>query len=101
MIKASLVINSYNSTARHRADSRQPKGRASAKAHGGFTIEMGDVKEWGDFATFQKHIADATVAVDLSTDPDPTFQVTYTTGKDVLRAGTSNGKLKGAYAQRR
>ena len=92
MMKANLVINSYN------YKGTQPltdpaKQAELAKAFGGFTIEFGDAKEWGDFATFQKHIADATVAVETSADAVPTFSVTYTTGKDVLKASSNNGKL--------
>ena len=89
-IKASLVINSYN----YKGTAPLPDSQkaALAKAYGGFTVEFGDVKEWGDFATFQKHIADATCRCLRRARRG--LHVTYTTGKDVLHASTSNGKVK-------
>jgi hypothetical protein len=84
-MKASLVISSYNF---QHIDSpmSDPKIKSSARAaYGGFTVELGDVDEWGDFEKFQKHIAQAKaeVAFDKQTN---IVGVTYTSGDTTLSA---------------
>jgi hypothetical protein len=86
-MKASLVISSYNF---QHIDSplSDPKMRAAVtSAYGGFTVEFGDVDEWGTFEKFQQHIATAKaqVAFDKKTG---IVDVTYTSGDTTLRAGT-------------
>jgi len=65
-------------------------------AQGGFVVEFGDVKEYGSFAKFQKHIAKTGLTVKDKA-------VTYTTGKDTLVADwdafTVNGADPAAYAK--
>jgi len=85
-MKAQLVINSYN----YKGDKpiTDPAQKlAVGKAYGGFTVEIGDVDEWGDFAKFQQHIAaaKAEVAFDAKTN---VVAVSYTSGQDVLRASS-------------
>lgn len=89
-IAATLVINSYNMKRVPHIESPLETNDAEAwlaagKSYNGFTIELGDEKEHGNFEAFQKHIASTKVDVQFAKETD-TVSVTYTSGNDKLEA---------------
>jgi hypothetical protein len=79
---AALVINSYN----YKRVEPIAKGQ-TVTAYGGFALELGDVDEYGDFAKFQRHMADAKVTLTFD-EGAKTVAVTYASGKDTLQAAS-------------
>ena len=94
-----VVINSYI----YKKDELLPKDGDHEKvrrAFAGYAVEFGDKKEFPSFEAFQKHIAQATVKVELD-EPTRELTATSTSGKDTLAlkaviappAGTHPAKL--------
>jgi hypothetical protein len=88
-IRPALVIHSYNlRSAKPQTTAKTPepaKFEAFEKAHAGFFVELGDEKEHGDFAAFQKHFDGVKVALDEQAAKS-TVQVRCTSGPDTLEA---------------
>jgi hypothetical protein len=77
-----VVINSYI----YKKDELLPKDGDHEKvrrAFAGYAVEFGDKKEFPSFEAFQKHIAQATVKVELD-EPTRELTATSTSGKDTL-----------------
>jgi hypothetical protein len=82
--RAELVINAYLYKSDAAISDDDTKTLATMKS--GFVIEMGDEKEYGDFAAFQKAMLSATCNV---TNGENSMSITYTSGKETLEAGWS------------
>ena len=77
-----VVINSYI----YKKNELFPKDgdrEELRRAFAGYAVEFGDKKEFPSFEAFQKHIAQATVKVDLD-EPTRELTATSTSGKDTL-----------------
>ncbi len=86
-LKTSLVLNLYN----YRADTPLDRNRADLDdAWGGFALEMADATEFQDFATFQKHIADAKVETRWDA-AQQTVHAKLVSGTDTIEAGFKPG----------
>ena len=87
VVAPALMVNSYNLRQETAVDPNSPLWeKITREAHGGFIVEMGDVKEHGSFEAFQKQVAAA--KVDTRWEPEKrTLHVTYSSGSDVMEMG--------------
>jgi hypothetical protein len=94
-IAASLEVNSFN----YKSDApiAGEAKNAASKAYGGFTIEMGDVAQYGSFEKFQQHMdaARADVSFDANTN---IVSAKYSSGNAVLEASSRTVKEDGGEA---
>ena len=97
-VKPALVINSYNLRAEKALEKVEDWDKID-KACGGFVVELGDVKEYGDFAAFQKHIQEAKLETAYEAGKS-LLNVTYKSGADRLDLGAyANYQSKDGPAQ--
>ncbi len=82
-----LCINSYNYyNATTPFDPKTADWTATDRAYGGFIIEMGDAKDFGSFADFQKHIAAAKLTLKWDA-AQGVLNAVYKSGADTIEAG--------------
>ena len=82
-----LLINSYNYyNPAVPFDPKTADWTKTDRAYGGFVIEMGDEKEYGNFDAFQKHIAAAKLTLKWD-DAAGVLNTSYKSGADTIEAG--------------
>lgn len=88
--RPALLIHQYN----YDSDVPMPEDRKQSDevdlAYGGFIIELGDQAEYGDFATFRRHLAATTLRTSWK-DETKTLEVQYHSGDDTIECAYRPG----------